>query len=548
MAGRRAAGGVERGADRADPAVHHVRRRDHVGAGDGVGHRRARQQRQRRVVVDRRRRRARRSGRGRCTRTGRRRPRSTGPGRPRGCARWPRGTGPSRIPGRRAAGVLGRRECRRAAPRRRRARPAPPPRVAARSGERRAWPGIEPIGSRSARPVRTKIGATSCAGASRVSCASARSAGVRRRRRPRWTGKLMTAPPRPPARRGGPRDRTPRAGRRRPCASSCRAAAAPTASGSAPRLSTRIARVPSTAKTPAVRVTVVAIARSPPRRPAPSSRRRARAAPPARPRRRGGSARGRGPQQREQVVVALAALDRQRALRGRRQHLGQREHLGDVRLQAEALAGRPGPARSRRAGRSAMRADAGRHVAAQRPDVEVGTPRQHLRGAPRAAGADAGAARQRRQRAGRRGRTARPRSGRAIGTAATVRPGGRRRPAGPCGCAPRRRPRRPASARSMLAVKKPVPSTWASGTSVTVSPVDVISTSSIATSGRDGGQPARRSRAPATAPGRCRGCRCGCGSCVRLAVASGDRAVPRRRRPSIGAQACGSAASGIAST
>ena len=35
----------------------------------------------------------------------------------------------------------------------------------------------------------------------------------------------------------------------------------------------------------------------------------------------------------------------------------------------------------------------------------------------------------------------------------------------------------------MLAVKKPVPSTCGSGTSVTVSPVDVISTSSIATPG-----------------------------------------------------------------
>ena len=64
---------VERLADGVDPAVHHVRRRDHVGAGARVRQRLLGEQVEGRVVVDRRRRPARRSGRGRCTRTGRRR-------------------------------------------------------------------------------------------------------------------------------------------------------------------------------------------------------------------------------------------------------------------------------------------------------------------------------------------------------------------------------------------------------------------------------------------------------------------------------------------
>ena len=43
---------VERGADRADLAVHHPGRRDHVGAGVGLRDRDARVPLERRVVVD----------------------------------------------------------------------------------------------------------------------------------------------------------------------------------------------------------------------------------------------------------------------------------------------------------------------------------------------------------------------------------------------------------------------------------------------------------------------------------------------------------------
>ena len=55
----------QRRADRADAAVHHVARRDDVGAGLGVADRGAREQLERRVVRPPRRRAARRSGRGR---------------------------------------------------------------------------------------------------------------------------------------------------------------------------------------------------------------------------------------------------------------------------------------------------------------------------------------------------------------------------------------------------------------------------------------------------------------------------------------------------
>ncbi len=56
---------------------------------------------------------------------------------------------------------------------------------AARSGDRRACPGIDPMGSRIPEPARTNSGATSIAGWRRVSRTRARRAGVLRRRRGR---------------------------------------------------------------------------------------------------------------------------------------------------------------------------------------------------------------------------------------------------------------------------------------------------------------------------------------------------------------------------
>ena len=70
---------VERLADCADTAVHHVRRSDDVSSGDRVRHRRAHQLLDRRVVHDLLDRRRCRSDRGRCIRTGTRR---SSPGRP----------------------------------------------------------------------------------------------------------------------------------------------------------------------------------------------------------------------------------------------------------------------------------------------------------------------------------------------------------------------------------------------------------------------------------------------------------------------------------
>ena len=74
---------VERVADVADPAVHHVARRDHVAAGAREAHRRARRAaRATRRCRRRRRPSAARSGRGSCTRRDTRRRRRSGPGRP----------------------------------------------------------------------------------------------------------------------------------------------------------------------------------------------------------------------------------------------------------------------------------------------------------------------------------------------------------------------------------------------------------------------------------------------------------------------------------
>src|SRR5206468_4686308 len=53
------------------------------------------------------------------------------------------------------------------------------------------WPGIEAIATRSASPSFTKSGAIRSDGRTSVSRTSERSAGVRRRRRGRCTGKAM---------------------------------------------------------------------------------------------------------------------------------------------------------------------------------------------------------------------------------------------------------------------------------------------------------------------------------------------------------------------
>ena len=82
-------------AQEADEAVHHARRRDHVGAGPRVRERRAAEVLQRRVVVDLAVRRRRRSGRGSCTRRSTRRRRRTSSGTAFLMARIARWTTPS---------------------------------------------------------------------------------------------------------------------------------------------------------------------------------------------------------------------------------------------------------------------------------------------------------------------------------------------------------------------------------------------------------------------------------------------------------------------
>ena len=141
----------------------------------------------------------------------------------------------------------------------------------------------------------------------------------------------------------------------------------------------------------------VAVTRSPPRPPAPSSRRRARAARPARPwtaRRVGAWSRADSSARRSWSASRHWTASAPCAGAG---SISASENTSVMCCsRPEAL--QPGPGQHHRVEPALGDArHAGRDVAAQHLDVEVGTPGQHLGGAPRAAGADAGAARERRQ-------------------------------------------------------------------------------------------------------------------------------------------------------
>ena len=174
---------VELLADRADAPVHHVRGRDHVGAGARVADGGAGQQLERRVVVDRRRpRAARRSGRG-----------SVYSHRHTSVITSSSGTAvldrarrqlhdALLVPGAGALLVLLAAGTRTASPRRAPARrPRGPPRRAADS-DRRSTPGIEAIGSRplTASDLElTNSGSTSWPARRSVSRTSPRRPGAR---------------------------------------------------------------------------------------------------------------------------------------------------------------------------------------------------------------------------------------------------------------------------------------------------------------------------------------------------------------------------------